>query len=47
MRDHGTGKYALSLLRVNQDESSASIKVRVGDREGGMVLGAEGDCKRG
>ena len=35
------------LLRVNQGESSASIKVRVGDRAGGMVLGGEEDCKRG
>ena len=35
------------MLRVNQGESSASIKVRVGDRAGGMVLGGEEDCKRG
>ena len=37
----------VGLLRVNQGESSASIKVRVGDRAGGMVLGGEEDCKRG
>ena len=29
------------LLRVNQDETRATIKVRLGDRDGGMVLGEE------